>query len=297
VARAIEVKVGLTVILALLVLIVGVGWLKDFQFQRSTRIWMVWFPQIGGLSKSDEVQVNGLRKGSVHKVHLTGNGVIVDLALSKEIQLTHDSDVAIRNLGLMGEKVITVDLRTTGAKWTERDTILGVYDRGIPEVMTDVSRTIDSVNRLARRLTSIAENTDQNGDISATMRNVRQTSEELHGTILETRQSLRVTLDNFSAASQTAKSLTTGREADLNKAIGDFSSAASKLDRLSDRLDSLSVALHSVTAKVDRGDGTLGRLVNDRELYSNVSASADSLRALIADVKKNPKRYFKVSLF
>jgi phospholipid/cholesterol/gamma-HCH transport system substrate-binding protein len=138
-ARAIEVKVGLTVLIALAVLLGGVAWLKDFQFQRSTRVWKVWFPQTGGLSKSDEVQVNGLRKGSVHKVHLTGNGVIVDLALAREVQLTHDSDVAIRNLGLMGEKVIAVDLRSTGAPWTERDTILGVYDRGIPEVMTDVS--------------------------------------------------------------------------------------------------------------------------------------------------------------
>jgi phospholipid/cholesterol/gamma-HCH transport system substrate-binding protein len=129
------------------------------------------------------------------------------------------------------------------------------------------------------------------------MRNMRQTSEELHGTIVETRVSLRTTLDNFAAASQTTKSLTTGREGELNKAISDFASAASKLDRLSGRLDSLSATLHSVTAKVDRGDGTLGRLVNDRELYTNVAASADSLRALIADVKKNPKRYFKVSLF
>jgi phospholipid/cholesterol/gamma-HCH transport system substrate-binding protein len=296
-SRRTEIEVGLTVLAAVGILLWGVTWLKEFQIQRSVRVWQVMFPQTGGLSSSDEVQVNGLKKGSVRAVHLTGDGVIVDLALASEVSLTHDSRVVIRNIGLMGEKVIAVDLRSTGGAWTEKDTIPGEYDKGIPEVMGDVAKTIDAVTELVGKLTALADATDKNGDLSATMKNVRQTSEALRSTVTESRRSLQTTLDDFAAAAKTTKGLTTDREAQLSKAIGDFASAAEKLDRLSDRLDSLRAVLHSVTAKLDRGDGTLGKLVNDRELYTDVAASVDSLRALITDVKKNPKRYFKVSLF
>jgi phospholipid/cholesterol/gamma-HCH transport system substrate-binding protein len=55
--------------------------------------------------------------------------------------------------------------------------------------------------------------------------------------------------------------------------------------------------LHTVAVKVDRGDGTMGKLVNDRKLYNDVTATVDSLQALIVDIKKNPKKYFKVEIF
>lgn len=296
-SRRTEIEVGLTVLAAVGILLWGVTWLKEFQIQRSVRVWQVMFTQTGGLSSSDEVQVNGLKKGSVRAVHLTGDGVIVDLALSSEVTLTRDSRVTIRNIGLMGEKVIAVDLRSTGGAWTEKDTIPGGYDKGLPEVMGDVASTISAVTELTGKLATLVSATDKSGDLSATMKNVRLTSEELRGTVNESHRSLRTTLDNFAAASKTTKGLTTDREAQLSKAIGDFASAAEKLDRLSGRLDSLSAVMHSVTAKVDRGDGTLGRMVNDRKLYTDLAATVDSMRALITDVKKNPKRYFKVSVF
>jgi phospholipid/cholesterol/gamma-HCH transport system substrate-binding protein len=296
-SRRAEIQVGLTVLVAMAILLSGVTWLKDLQLQRSVRVWTVTFPQTGGLSASDEVQVNGLRKGTVREVHLTGDGVIVQLALASDVQLTRDSRVTIRNLGLMGEKVIAVDLHSTGGAWTEKDTIPGIYDRGIPEMMGEVSTTIGAISELTEKLTMLVTATDKNGELNGTMKNVRSASEELHATVVESRRSLRTTLDNFAAASRTTKGLTTDREGQLSKAIGDFASAAAKLDRLSDRLDSLQVVLRSVTAKVDRGDGSLGMLVNDRKLYVSVAASADSLRALIADIKKNPKRYFSVSVF
>ncbi len=296
-SRRTEIEVGLTVLVALGILLWGVTWLKEFQIQRSVRIWHVLFPQTGGLGSSDEVQVNGIKKGSVRAMHLTGDGVLVDLALASEVTLTRDSRVTIRNIGLMGEKVIGVDLRSTGGAWTERDTIPGGYEKGIPEVMGDVALTIETVTELTGRLAALIEATDKHGDLSGTMKNMRLISEELRTTVGESRRSLKTTLENFAATSKTTKALTTDREAQLSKALGDFASAAEKLDRLSGRLDSLRVVMHSVTAKVDRGDGTLGKLVNDRKLYADVAASVDSLRALIADVKRNPKRYFKVSLF
>ena len=296
-SRRTEIEVGATVLLAVAVLLWGVTWLKEFQFQRSVRIWHVLFPQTGGLSPSDEVQVNGIKKGSIHTMHLSGDGVLVDLALASDVTLTRDSKVTIRNLGLMGEKVIGVDLRASGGDWTVNDTIPGGYEKGIPEVMGDVAVTIEAVTQLSARLASLVESTDKHGDLTGTMKNLRVSTDELRATIHETRGTLKTTLDNMAAVSKTTKALTTDRQAQLGKAIDDFSSASEKLDRLAGRLDSLRAVLHEVADKVNNGDGTLGKMVNDKKLYESTSATMDSLRALISDIKKNPKKYVKIGIF
>ena len=296
-SRRTEIEVGLTVLVAVAVLLWGVTWLKEFQIQRSVKIWHVMFPQTGGLGPSDEVQVNGIKKGSVKAMSLMGDGVLVDLAIASDVTLTRDSRVTIRNLGLMGEKVIGVDLRSTGDAWAQEDTIPGGYEKGIPEVMGDVALTIESVTQLSARLAGLVEATDKHGDLSGTLKNMRGASAELEATVKETRASLKTTLADFSATAKTTRALTTDREAQLGKAIDDFASGAAKLDRLSGRLDSLRAVLQNVATKVDRGDGTLGSLVNDRRLYTDVSATVDSLKALIVDIKKNPRKYLKLEIF
>lgn len=296
-SRRYEIQVGLTVLAALVVLGWGVLWLRGYQASSKTRVWHVSFPQTGGLGQGDEVQVNGIRMGSVKDMRLRGDHVIVDLMLDEQVVVTRDSKVIVRNVGLMGEKVIAVDLLATGAPWTERDTIPGEYEKGIPEVMGDVALTIESVSGLTDQLTKLAGTADRKGDITAALANVRQASDELRLTLADNRRSLSSAVNDFAATARTTRQLTAGREAQLGKTIDHFSSSAEKLDRLSGRLDSLQTVLTNVTRKIDRGEGTLGQLVNDRKLYANMSAMVDTMRALIADVKKNPKKYFKVEIF
>ena len=69
------------------------------------------------------------------------------------------------------------------------------------------------------------------------------------------------------------------------------------LERLTSRLDSLRATLQSVSGKVDRGDGSLGKLVNDPKLYDEAKATVTELKALIADIKANPKKYVNVRVF
>jgi phospholipid/cholesterol/gamma-HCH transport system substrate-binding protein len=69
------------------------------------------------------------------------------------------------------------------------------------------------------------------------------------------------------------------------------------LERLTVRLDSLRASLQSVSGKVDRGDGTLGKLVNDPKLYDEAKQTVAELKALIADIKANPKKYVNVKVF
>ena len=296
-SRSLEFKVGLTVISALLIAILGIVWLKELSLHAKTRVYIVTFPNTGGLAASDEVQVNGLRKGQVRSMRLAGDQVLVDLELSSDVQLTRESRVAIRDVGMMGEKVIAIEWRRNGTAYAPADTVQGIYEPGISEVMGRIGGSVDAITALVDDLHDVTQQLKSGGQLAKTIDDFSATSRELRAVVTENRVTLNQTLRNFSDASKSAKSLTTDREAQLGKAMDNFSSAAEKIDRLSGRLDSLRATAQALTSRVNSGDGTLGRLVNDQRLYDDLSGSVTSLKSLIEDIKKNPKKYFKVSVF
>lgn len=296
-SRRTEIQVGITVLAALGITLWGVTWLKEMSLSRKVRQWHVTFPQTGGLATSDEVQVNGLRKGNVADLHLAGDHVIVDLDLASDIVITRASTVAVRNVGLMGEKVVAVDLIMSGPVYTERDTITGVFEKGIPEVMAEVGGTIDRLNSLTDQMLRVASALERNDNLDATMDNVRKTSEELRLAVTENRRAMRETIANLDAVSRTAKTLTTDREAQIGRTIDSFERSVSEVERLTARLDSLRATVQTISGRVERGDGSLGKLVNDPVLYDDAKASVAELKALIADIKKNPRKYIHLSIF
>ncbi len=296
-SRRTEIQVGATIIVALVTLMAGVTYLKEFTLGKKLVTWHVSFPQTGGLGEGDEVQVNGIRKGTVGRVALMADRVTVDLALSSDVTITKASTVAIRNVGLMGEKVIFVDLKLTGPSYTDRDTIVGVFEMGMGEVMSSMGPTLTAMEKVTRNLEKLSTRLDQNGDVDQTLANFRETSEELRDALKDNRALLHETLSNVNAVSKTAKELTVDREAQLKRTLDNFERASANLERLSARMDSLRASLQSVTDKVDRGEGSLGALINDKSLYTDVNESVKSMKVLIEDIKKNPRKYINLSIF
>jgi phospholipid/cholesterol/gamma-HCH transport system substrate-binding protein len=294
--RGTEIRVGVTVVVGLAILIGGIMGLSNYAKARVMRVWHVRFPQTGGLGPGDEVQVNGMRKGAVRSMALAGDSVVIDLGLAREVQLTRDSRVAIRNVGLMGEKVIAVDLRMSGEVYSTRDTIAGEFEQGMPEVLASLGVAVNGIKSLAVELDSLSSALGAGG-IAATVSNFRKTSEQLRLTVEENRAQLRTTVENFAAASKSARAVTAGREAQIRQAVDHFASAAENLDHVSGRLDSLRSSLQSVASKLDRGQGSLGKMVNDDKLYADLAVSVKVLRSLIEDMRTNPQKYFKFSVF
>ena len=294
--RGTEIRVGVTVIAGLVILIGGILGLSNYAKVRVMRVWHVRFPQTGGLGQGDEVQVNGMRKGAVRSMALLGDGVVIDLGLARDVQLTRDSRVAIRNVGLMGQKVIAVDLRTSGEVYSTRDTIVGEFEQGMPEVLASLGVAVNGIKSLAVELDSLSSALGAGG-IAATVSNFRRTSEQLRFSVEENRAQLHTTIENFAAASKSARAMTSGREAQIRQAVDHFASAAENLDHVSGRLDSLRSSLQSVATKLDRGQGSLGKMVNDDRLYADLAVSVKALRSMIEDMRSNPQKYFKFSVF
>ena len=295
--RRTEIQVGLTVLAALAVTIWGVTWLKEFSIQSKVRTWHVSFPQTGGLGASDEVQVNGIRKGAVQAVALVGDRAVVDLTLSSDITITKDSRVAIRNVGLMGEHVIAVDLHQSGEAYTGRDTISGIYELGMPEMMARMSGPMESVDHLAQSLDHIASRLDKNGDLDQTVSNFRETSEQLKRMMQQDRALMHETVQNARDVSRTARTLTTEREAQYKRMFDSMEKSLANAERLTARLDSLSEVSKRVMDKADHGDGTMARLLNDAKLYDDLRGSVKAMQDVLQDLKKNPRKYINLRIF
>ncbi len=295
--RTTEIQVGVTIVAALAVLIWGVTWLREFKLGEKVRVWNVSFPQTGGLGASDEVQVNGIRKGSVSSIHLSGDHVVVELALERDITLTRDCRVLIRNVGLMGEKVIAVDLKSSGQPYTGRDTIPGVYEPGLGEFVAQAGPSFDAMNRVVVSLDRLAQRLDREGQVDQTIRNLRESSDELVKALREDRKILDETLRNARDVTRTARELTTGREAQLRRTLDGLEHSATNLERLSARMDSVLTAAKQVADKANHGDGTAAMLLNDRALYDETRQTVKSLRELVDDIKKHPKKYINLSIF
>ena len=293
-ARKTEIQVGITVLVGLGILLWGVTWLKEVQLSKRARVWHVSFSQAGGLGKSDEVLVNGIRKGAVQSINLAGDHVVVDLALSSEIMLTNESRVSIRNVGLMGEKVIAVDLRPEGERYTERDTIPGVFESGMGEVMAGMGSSVEAMDRVVQSLDALAQRLDKNGDVDKTMRNLRLATEDLAGAMHENRAQVKSIIANFGAASKTAKALTTDREEQYKRMIDSIDRTSHNIDVLTARLDSLRAVSQSLVNKLDHGSGSAAKLLNDAKLYDEASGTLKALRELLVDFKANPKKYINV---
>lgn len=295
--RTTEIQVGLTVIAAMAVLIWGVTWLREFKVGKQVRLWHVTFPQTGGLGPSDEVQVNGIRKGSVATIDLAGDHVLVQLALEKDIVLTSDCRVSIRNVGLMGEKVIAVDLRDSGERYTDRDTIEGVFEPGMGEFMASAGPSFDAMNRVIVSLDRLAARLDREGEVDKTIANLRQTSDELLKLTKENRAIVNETLRNARDVSKSARALTTEREAQIRQTIDGLERSTRNFERITARMDSVMTVAKQIADKANRGDGTAAMLLNDRKLYEDTRTTIQSLKELVEDMKKNPKKYVNLSIF
>ena len=296
-SRRMEIQVGVTVVVALVALLWGVTWLKDLSLQRQVRVWHVRFPQTGGLGPSDEVQVNGMRKGAVSKVELVGDHVVVDLALDKEIRVTRQSVVAIRNVGLMGEKVIAVDLSLSGPEYAPEDTIPGVFEMGMGEVMAGFGSQMGSVDRVVKSLDALTARLDRNGDVDKTMTNLRETSEQLAAAVKENRAMMHEAVKNAAEVSKTARDLTAGREKEYRATLEAIDRSTRNFERLTVRMDSLMTVARSVTDKIDHGNGSAALMLNDRKLYDDLQGSLKALKEMVEDMKKNPRKYINLRIF
>lgn len=295
--RTIELRVGIVVAIAAIILFLGIIWIKEYRFNVERYKYGVLFPNVGALSVSDPVTVLGVKKGTVEKIILSGGDVLVTFNLTTDVKLKKDAKFTVMNIGLMGERFIEVSPGHSPELLDLSKPVGGFYDTGIPEVMGMAGQMLDEIRRLVAHLEGIFGTEWSQESFRETIKDLRKLSGDLVTLLDRNKDKLEKTATDLSSTSSELKGLVERNKEKLQSSVDNFSTSSAKLDTITTTLSSLSVSLKNLTQKIESGEGTFGKLVNDSTLYNDLRKTTNNLDELVTDIKKNPKKYLKVSLF
>lgn len=289
-----ELKVGLLVIVAVAVFTLGLLWLSGRTIgPASTVIVPVRLTNVAGLRPGDPVQTSGVRVGRVANVVLQGVGdVMVYLEVNRAQRPHVDAQAMVASADFFGAKYVdyvpggSAELLRTGqvitgtrevavteaaANLTIRagDALAGVQTLLSQRTAEDIHRTLVAVERTLDVISRIGE--------GPTINQTQQT--------LESVQRLAVRLDSTFA------------RPDLGKSLDQIDEMTESLKEMTDGLSSAANALGSILAKIDQGEGMIGKAVNDSTLHGDLHEVLISLRKLLDDIRERPGRYVNVKVF
>jgi len=281
------ITLGLLTILATGIFFWGLFWLLGSPvFQGGMDVALV-LSDGGGLKRSDRVQLQGVQVGSVKSIRLNPEGgVLVDLRLDDELALPTDSRAVVRG-DVFGAHVVDLIPGDAMIKLSRGDTIRGGATPQLADIATDLSARVGSVLTRADSLLS----PEAVRDVHATASVLPAGAQELRAAFAELRlasAALRRTAENVeSAEAGTA----------LRGALAEVEGSARALTAAAGRMDEGLTSFASVLGKIDNGNGTLGKLVNDSTMYFELNSTLREVRALATDIRERPGRYVQVRVF
>ncbi|MCI0453086.1 MAG: MlaD family protein [Candidatus Latescibacteria bacterium] len=295
--RGLEIRVGAVVIAAAIVAVVGTMWFQKFQLAEKRYAFFVRFNEVGGLVSGDPIHVNGVERGRVDAVDLLPRGVVVRMAVREGVVIPLDSRIALKSIGIMGERFVAIVQGDSSVAIAPGDTLDGDYLMGLSEVMGSAGEILDEVETTSRHLRDIAISLSGDGrlqegvdDFAVASKNVRTMTER-------NRDRLDRALIKFEHSATLLDSLIATRYAGIDSSLAAIGRAGGKAEETADNLAVVSKDLREITAKLRAGEGSAGRLLNDDTFITRLESTVTQLDSLVADIQRNPSRYVKFSLF
>lgn len=332
--RTTDLVVGATIIAAIVIVTAATLWVRESDFGRRRSVVTARFRDVGNVRVGAQVVIRGVQAGRIEALELAPNGwVDVRLALDPGADLPEDPVVLLNESSLFGEWQATI----LGRDALPRDENVARQireastggDRLPGATLPDIAQLTAVAGRIAGDVASVAERFEVAFDdraareLRASIRNFS----ELSNTLAQTVRSQSVSLDRMSAsvrdgveslveASRDVKAIaarvdSSTARGEVRQIVDDAAVAARELRETSRRLLTISGQLgaseqrlhsfiassDSVMRKINQGDGSLGLLVNDPSLYHGVDSTMRELQALIADMRRNPRKYVNVRIF
>ncbi|MEI7979606.1 MAG: MlaD family protein [Bacteroidota bacterium] len=312
-----EAKVGLFVAVAIGFLYFGYNFLRGKKFFSTYKTYYIIYNNVEGLANSTPVYVNGFKVGQVEEISMPDmfntDSILVRIFVQDKIQVKENSQALITKSGLLDGNVISINFDNKPASiladgsyingFREEDFFTSINNMVAPikskseHVLATLDKVLNSLQIVFNEKGTV-NLTNSVVDLSAALHSLRLTSENMNKIVNDNGNSISKTLNNVqSISSNIAKN-----NEDISKGIKNFnklsdSLASSNLKSTIDNLSKVSKELAVITEKMNRGDGTLGKMVNDKELYDNLNKSTKELNLLLKDMQRYPGRYINVSVF
>lgn len=289
-----EVKIALVAILAIVVLFVGMQFLKGKALFSSNEHYYVCFSDVSGLSASSPVFANGYRVGVVQRIdydYAQPDRIVAVVDLDPQLQLHEGSRAEIVSDFLGNVKLELRFGAPDGRRLVPGDTIDGGMQAGL---MGKAAELLPQVEQLLPKLDSILSSLNTivaDPAIAATLHNTQQLTATL------TTASQRLSHLATRLGSDVPAMMTKAQGVLANTETLTANLAQVNVDDIMQQVGTTLANVQQLTASLNNPKGTAGLLLNDAQLYDNINSTMRSVDSLLVDFKKNPRRYINVSVF
>lgn len=290
-SRSREVWVGAFVIVAIVVTLVGLFTLTDAATFRGRYLVTSVVDDAGGIRKGDPVQMRGVNIGRVRGFDIRADGVALRLELDGAYAVPRDSRVTLRSSGIMGGLAAEVLPGTAVERLRAGDVLPGVRADGLIETAATLGDRADHV--LVQLGALLSEQTVS--ALGASAVELESLLVELSRLSAEQRAELGALSASLRRAVGGVERATSGPE--LERAVQNLDAVLARLDGTVESYGRAGASLERILARMDRGEGTLGRLSTDASLYDNLNRVLESVHALSEDFRENPRRYIDLRVF
>lgn len=311
-----EVKVGFIVLLSIGLLIWGANFLKGKDvFSKEIKLYGV-YPRVDGLGVSNPVIINGFKIGRVTKIYFDPkmNGdLIVQFSIDNtDFEVPSDTRAKIVSADILGSKSIELVLGTSLTYVQNGDTLNSDIEASLSEEVNqqilplkrkaeDLIQTVDS----AIMVVSAIFNKDARNDLNQSFGSIKRSLLTFEMTAKRIDDMIREEKEHFSAIFANVESISTNlknNNENLSEAISNINQISDSLaqSNLKQTINNAALAMESasiVLKQIENGEGTVGQLLNNDTLYTNLEAAAKDLDKLFLDLRLNPERYVHFSIF
>ena len=298
--------IGLIFVLCGVAFVAGLLYIQDISIKKSNYTFTVMFENVQGLHVGDQVDMLGKKIGKVTKTRFMAQKIAVELAIdnSFSFSIPIDSKIEVKSEGIIGSKFISI---TPG--YNRKDYILpgtiveGLREFDLTEITPDIVPMTQDLSAFARQLKAILGK-EEGDKIRLTIKNIESFTAQLDSLIsAKDRNNFQTTMKNLRDVTAELKEGVNNEIDKLDQMLNSFKAVTDKSDELSTTISELrksSESFSSATQKLDmlltkmeNGEGTLGKLVNNDTLHENMNSLVNEVRTLVQDFKENPTKYMK----
>jgi phospholipid/cholesterol/gamma-HCH transport system substrate-binding protein len=288
-----EVLVGLLLTVAVVVTVLGSLWLARGGLSKGYPLYAK-FPWGAGLKQGQPILLVGVNVGYVDEVDLHMDGILVTtMRIGKNYNVPLTSKAAVIPNGIFGDMAVALTpSRPDPRSFKPGDTIpVGPSTPGITELTSKADSVMRSVNAITTALQQEMVASGGIRDLRNTIGATNRLVSEFASIAAEQSRQLSATMISLRRATGAID------PAKIDSTVTNLRTASANMAEMSADLRATSGKLDVIIAKVDSGNGSVAKLLNDPGAYNDVRMLLQRMDSLVADIKKNPKRYINVKIF
>ena len=291
-----ELKVGIIVVIAIALFTVGVIFFGDYEVGTKRYHINLIFDDVEGLQYGDPVTMSGVKIGTVKNMSLRGHKVIVDISVRPEVRIPDDSRAYVAPVGFMGEKSINLKLGNHTTMVRPGGSIQGTIIADLAQLAPSAAPILDEMRDVLERIREFLDQQTET-DVRESLKNMSEATAGIRKIVTNDLDNLQNVMKNMEGTTSNLQEMSEKEKAKVDTILSHLQETSARLTTLTENLTTTSASFNRVAERLDRGDGTLGRLLVDDSLYKQFEQVVSSADSLIQDVKAHPQKYMHIEIF